>query len=262
MTSARKSLTAPELGNYLTGEKVTDADICGQNQLFYGIVRFPSLPRCHAYVKLLPPRQMFAEILSATIGRQLGLPIPYTAPVIARGSDMGLSTGVVIGLASVDGGAMPISRIVRVDEVSTLLNKWSHLRAAVIFDELIANGDRHLKNILLGSEGDIWLIDHEEAFGDPLGQPSRKIFNHLLARAIDDLNVFQRRRASQLINEKILAVAEIDFDLGALSSLPSACRVTDSHVASVVEFLKARVHHMPALLSSGLGQAQKHLDLK
>ncbi|WP_028627687.1 HipA family kinase [Metapseudomonas resinovorans] len=261
MKARKSALTEPALGIYVNGEQVEGRDLRGKNPLFYGLVRFPGGHQHHAYVKLLPPKQMYAEVLSAALGQHLGLPVPYTSVVIARGADVGLNVAQVVCLASVDTGARPISRIVRPDDVNGLLNKWAHAKTAIVFDELIANADRNLRNLLLGSDGKLWLIDHEEALGEPLSSPHRTICNHLLEKLLTDVHEFERRRSAQLINEKALALNDCDFSEQAMRSLPGPCRVPASFVTEVVEFLQARVHHMPLLIGNSLDLKQHALDL-
>lgn len=261
MSQEKNPLADPEVGMYLGGDPVEDRDVRGKNPLFYGIVKFSGGRKYHAYVKLLPPKQMYAEMLSAALGRHFGLPIPYTSVVAARGADVGVVADIVPCLASVDTGARPISRMVRLDEVNDLLNKWAHRRTAIVFDELIANSDRNLRNLLLGGDGKLWLIDHEEAMGDPLSVPHRTICNHLLERLLADVQKFERRRSGQLLAEQAQAFEACDFNAHALKSLPGNCRVDANHVREVVEFLQARIHHMPRLIGKSIDPNQPHLDL-
>jgi hypothetical protein len=261
MSQEKNPLADPEVGIYLGGDPVEDREVRGKNPLFYGIVKFSGGRKYHAYVKLLPPKQMYAEMLSAALGRHFGLPIPYTSVVAARGTDIGVAADLVPCLASVDTGARPISRMVRLDEVSDLLSKWAHRRTAIVFDELIANADRNLRNLLLGGDGKLWLIDHEEAIGDPLSVPHRTICNHLLERLLADVLKFERRRSGQLLTEQAQAFGECDFRAQALKSLPGSCRVDARHVDEVVEFLQARIHHMPRLIGKSIDPNQPHLDL-
>lgn len=261
MSQGKNALVDPEVGMYLSGEPVEHKELRGKNPLFYGIVKFSGGRRFHAYVKLLPPKQMYAEILSAALAQYLGLPVPYTSIVVARGSDVGINATMVPCLASVDTGARPVARMVRMDEVSGLLNKWAHRRTAIVFDELIANADRNLRNLLLGHDGKLWLIDHEEALGDPLSDPHRTICNHLLQRLLQDVQTFERRRSGQLLAEQARALGECDFRQHALKSLPGNCRVDAAHVDQVVEFLQARIHHMPRLIGNSVDPNQPHLDL-
>ena len=246
---------------YLGGDAVEDRDVRGKNPLFYGIVKFSGGRKYHAYVKLLPPKQMYAEMFSAALGRHFGLPVPYTSVVAARGADVGMAAPIAPCLASVDTGAHPISRMVRLDEVNDLLNKWSHRRTAIVFDELIANSDRNMRNMLLGGDGKLWLIDHEEALGDPLSVPHRTICNHLLERLLTDVQKFERRRSGQLLAEQAEAIGDCDFRAHALKSLPGNCQVDQKHVNEVVEFLQARIHHMPGLIAKSVDPNQSHLDL-
>lgn len=261
MKSGKNALVEPSLGLLLSADPVADKDLLGKNNLFYGLARFQGGQQQHAYIKVLPPKRMYAEVLCSTIGRALGLPMAYTALLVARGSMVGINADRVICLASVDTAAMPISRIVRQDEIADKLNKWAHIRTAIVFDELVANADRHLRNVLLGADGKLWLIDHEEAIDEPLSAPHRAICNHLLIKMIEDLGDFERRRSGQMLGEKVLPVAEYNFALHAENSLPGPCQVSAQHVREVVEFLQARVHHIPNLLDTGLALKQRKLDL-
>lgn len=260
MPATESALPEIRLGTYLFGDAVDDPSVRGQHPLFYGTVRLQGEIRDRqGYLKLLPPRQLFAESMSAALGRHMGLPVPETAIVVARGDRLGVPGRVCIGVASIDVGAVPISRIVNAESVNDLLNQWAHLKAAIVFDELIANGDRHLRNLLLGADGKIWMIDHEEALGDPLTAPARAVRNQLLHQVIDDLSEFQRHKAGKLLREKLTSLGAVDFKAQALASQPSACQVSDAHMNQVVEFLTTRVHHMGNLLDNGLGLRQRHL---
>ncbi|MCE7762918.1 hypothetical protein GQL56_09720 [Pseudomonas putida] len=253
--------TEPALGIYVNGDAIVDKDLKGQHPLFYGLVRFHGGHQYHAYVKLLPPKQMYAEVLSALVGQHLGLPIPYTSVVVARGSQVGVNTPKVLCLASVATAAKPITRIVRPSEVSHVLNSWANKRISVIFDELIANADRNLRNVLLGADGKLWLIDHEEALGESLKAPHRTICNHLLDRLIEDLGDFERRRSAEMLNVEAVPLNQVDFQTHAANALPSACQVSAEHVRDVVAFLEERVHHIPNLISSGMSLRQSSLGL-
>lgn len=250
-----------ELGLFLTGKRVEDPAVCGQHPLFYGIVQVKGQVRYNAYVKMIPARLVYAEVLASLLGRALGLPIPLTIPVYAKGQTVGIAAAHVLCVASLDCGAAPIGRIARLDDINDLLGKWTHIRTAIVFDELIANGDRNLRNILMGSDGKIWLIDHEEALRDPLTTAHKQIQNFLLKRLSEDLSKFELRRTGQRLNEASIPIGDIDIPAEALNGMPGSCQVTGAHVDAVVQFLTDRIHHMPKLLESGLGLSQAHLDL-
>ncbi|MBS6039961.1 MULTISPECIES: HipA family kinase [Pseudomonas] len=250
-----------DLGLFLTGKRVSDPSVCGQHPLFYGTVQVKGRERFNAYVKMLPAKLIYAEVLSSLLGQSLGLPIPVTIPVYARGQTVGTASDYELCVASLDCGAAPISRIARLDDVNDLLNKWAHVRMAIVFDELIANGDRNLRNILMGADGKIWLIDHEEALRHPIVRAHEKVQNYLLARLSEDLGNFELRRTEQRLKEEALCLSEIDYHAHGSGSLPGPCKVTEAHVTEVMQFLQDRLSHMPALLESGLGLRQVHIDL-
>lgn len=251
------------LGVFLQGEAITDEDFKGQHPLFYGTVHgLPGFKRePHAFVKVLPAEQLFAETLSASIGRHFGLPIPLTALVLARGEAIGRGSGKCIALASIDGGARPIGRLTSADEAMNRLNAWASRHAAAAFDELIANQDRNLRNLLLGSDGEIWLIDHEEALASHAIQASHSIRNHLLQRLSAELSEFERHQATRKLKEHAGPFYKADFKLHARQSQPAYCQVSSCHVSRVVEFLEARIHHMSSLLDKGVGLRQKSMAI-
>lgn len=250
-----------DLGLFLTGKRVSDPAVCGQHPLFYGTVQIKGRERLNAYVKMLPARLIYAEVLSSLLGQSLGLPVPVTIPVWAKGQTVGTASEFELCVASLDCGATPISRIARLDDVNDLLNKWSHARMAIVFDELIANGDRNLRNILMGADGKIWLIDHEEALRHPLVRAHEKIQNYLLARLSEDLSNFEIRRTHQRLKDEAFALGGIGIGAHAEAALPGSCKVSATHVEAIIQFLEDRISHVPKLLESGLGLRQAHLDL-
>lgn len=256
-----RELNHVEIGLFLTGKKVEDKSITGQHPLYYGTVRLQGARQYHAYVKAIPGKLIYAEVLSALLGRSLGLPIPQTIPVYARGSTLGITAEQVLCVASLDCGAMPIGRVIRLDEVNNLLHRWSHAHTAIIFDELIANSDRNLRNVLLGADGKLWLIDHEEAMKDPISGAHREIQNHLLKRMIEDVSKFELRRAGQRLNECATKLSEVDFKEHANLGEPATCQVSEGHVSRVIDFLEDRLAHLPRLIEAGLGMRQIHIDL-
>jgi hypothetical protein len=247
------------LALYLQGEAVVDPDVKGQHPLFYGTISGLKGYRrdLHAYIKVLPAERLFAETMSASIGRYFGLPIPLTALAVARGKDVGRGHGKCIVLASVDTNAVPMSRVINFDKVSHLLNKWSHLHAAIVFDELLANTDRNLRNLLIGGDGAIWLIDHEEALSAPSLQASENIRNHLLGMVIGEVSEFERHQASKKLKDRSAPAYTANFRKHAAASQPHYCQVDQAHVDKVVDFLESRVKHMSALMDGALGFKQK-----
>lgn len=249
------------LALFLQGEQVDDPDVKGQHPLFYGTISgLAGYKRdLHAYIKVLPAERLFAETMSASIGRYFGLPIPLTALAVARGKDVGRGSGKCIVLASVDTNAVPISRVISFDKVSHLLNKWSHLHAAIVFDELLANTDRNLRNLLIGGDGTLWLIDHEEALAPPSVAASENIRNHLLGMVLGEVSEFERHMASKKLKDGSRPVYSADFRRHAAASQPQYCQVEPGHVNRVVEFLESRVHHMSKLMDGALGFKQNNL---
>ncbi|QJF51983.1 hypothetical protein [Roseobacter ponti] len=141
-----------------------------------------------AIVKDLQPRELFNELFSFLVLRELGLPVPKAylglipiaegqlkkSPVMPNGQRLAfLTTEVPSPSLKIAAGLQgkPSKHLIDVclDRVVPLLATWPQLGELYAFDGWIANVDRNLGNILFGrrsSNGspDIWLIDHGKAF--------------------------------------------------------------------------------------------------
>jgi hypothetical protein len=95
-------------------------------------------------------------------------------------------------------------------------------RVMRVFDNLIYNDDRHTGNVLMGADGNLWMIDHTRAFQrhDELRDPNlvtrieRTIWQRLqdlpdetLAGAVEDL--LQRRDVDAFVERRRRLVAHI-----------------------------------------------------
>lgn len=99
-----------ELGNVVPGATLLAPDEKGVNETFVGHIDANS-GRHKAYIKVLPARQLVNELVAATIGRAVNLPIPQGYLLRARPSDLpqsqllqqwGMEEALVFGSRSLD----------------------------------------------------------------------------------------------------------------------------------------------------------------
>lgn len=156
-----------------------------------GFVQFQN-SRETCIVKLLPIREICVELLCASLGRIVGLPIPE--PAMAVGMDGSWWA------ASVDVGYPNLNHYVRMQDpvVNSHLKNWAELTKAGCFDELIANGDRNRGNILYDGLGGFFLIDHGLALGECHAPDSTVGDNSFLAVAkiglVDEFSLQRLRK--------------------------------------------------------------------
>lgn len=125
-----------------------------------------------AIVKDISERELIVECLCSVLGRWLGLPIPR--PMLVKDTELGLLFGCE-ELPHPDLKHAELSTYL----MTVLLSSWSQLPLATVFDEWIANPDRHGGNLLTNGAGDFWLIDHGLSLCEGL-LPEQKMKNYLL----------------------------------------------------------------------------------
>lgn len=129
-----------------------------------------------AITKQIPEREILVECLRALLGRAMGLPIPR--PMLLHDEALGLLFGSE-ELPHPDLKRAQLSLLL----VETLLSRWDYLPSAIVFDEWIANPDRHGGNLLADGVGGFWLIDHGLALAENL-LADQKLNNYLLDFAV------------------------------------------------------------------------------
>ena len=147
------------------------------NRVFVGTVVLPDgKHRSRAFVKLFPPgvryQCVYNEVVARNLARQCDLPSPMTFACacprrlldgeMAAQSSNEPPSDFVLGVASISAQPRPVKQ--RLDDFSAAwedLSCWPRITDLAVFDELIANDDRHLSNLLrLGSRNYV-LIDNE-----------------------------------------------------------------------------------------------------
>ena len=153
------------------------------NDIYSGFVVLPGgRERAPAWVKIFPPdvrlQAVYNEVIAHHIAVQCELPSPMTFPCACSVSQLRKGTRsfmvpddrypFVLGVASFDGtGKDVMQRIVPTEAVEADIMNWQYVARAAVFDELMANDDRHLGNLVRRGPHDYVLIDNERMlFGE------------------------------------------------------------------------------------------------
>ena len=221
----------------------------------------------NAFVKDLNINELCIELLSASVGKLLGLPIPNSYLVLSKQSlpsSVGpqLSTGERLLFGSEDAQTPSLTKWINSTpsdfrKVLRRVANWKGVDSLFSFDTWIANVDRNIGNLLFGANG-IWLIDHGQAFGGPLialsdlrpEKPYPQKLTIDLGKVMTDSqkdSVATKCKAfpndSALVDSKLLLANNLIESIWGKSEFDMA-----------VNFLEARRTHVPKLGSALVGQ--------
>lgn len=229
------------------------------------------------YVKLmLDPRKIIAELATAQVGRALGLRVPRPFIVLLDTADLRpdfgsayAGRGMMICFASQQAGkrSYSLERALRKPRphLAAAIDKQFDLAGTIALDELVANDDRNLGNIIYSpGKQEFWLIDHGRALTGTywalwgLDDPGVKVGNVLADQSVQEWDEAQRRkvldRAHELVNKcAALCLDELDRD-GYFARIDPT---TDKQ--EIITFLQLRIHHTVPLLCNRLQMG--HLSL-
>ncbi len=223
--------------------------------------------RVRAYIKILQHRrQLVSELISAALGRAAGLQIPEGFLLNALGEDLPESKflaksgeGVLIfGSAAIEQPNLRRRFIKQESDILVeLMSKWKGWVKAAVFDEWIANPDRHGGNLLLENFERVWLIDHSHALTGPFWEeaeliPGAKVDNQLADVGFKSLTLPERIAVSNETNELVKIFKTIDTDT-VMQSCYLDLLLTSSEYNAVKNFLSERVALLPKLICNRLG---------
>lgn len=226
------------------------------------------------YVKLTAdPRKVIAELAASQVGRALGLmiPRPYmavanTAEIPAEFQSAFANTGTMVCFASRQAGHLSYS-LERAfqrqpDDTHVAIAKHFDIDSAIAFDELIANTDRNLGNIIYSPDSkQVWLIDHGRALTGEywatwgLDDPGVYLRNELADARSHAWDEGRRRKALARAQALVTSCAELCMDdLDKEGHYAKIDSTTDRR--QIAAFLKERIQHMVPLLCQRLQIAQ------
>ncbi len=210
-------------------------------------------------VKLVDARGLITEAICATVGRALNLPIPK--PYLIWLDPGQLSPGFPVqGCIAFGSREEPYPAIWSYtrdrDLVLSLLRQWPHVHQAAAFDTWIANADRTGKNMLIGSETSLWLIDHDDAMPSYL-PPNGGCDNQLIAELRRDQSEWNLVVLNKKLGRAIEPFAGVDLAAMAVE-LENAGTGEEaaSVVGPLVRFLNARLQHLLPLIDEQVGAKQ------
>jgi hypothetical protein len=217
-----------------------------------------------AVIKDLESKQLANELLSFTLARAAGLPIPDAYLAVVRGTDLPLKKApflsdgnrIVFKAPNVTFrllGTMPAAICTRLKE----LIEWDDLGRLYAFDSWIANVDRHPGNLLLSGDGKVWLIDHGHSFSGPSWQigdllPSVAFRNRLAEWLTRCLTTSQRSARCSEAAKFAQGISAID----AVASSSAACAdqfLATDELLAVNQFLVGRTANVARERSAALG---------
>lgn len=174
-SAAGNALPTPQigLGHFLPGGVLLPAGVKGVSETYRGLIEVDEA-RIVAYVKLLHPWEVFNEALGSVLCQLVGLPTPRPYLVLVEREDYPQSSLLTVSNAprtlAFASQAMPMQTLGRHVALRTpnalreLVSPWREWPDVLVFDQWIANPDRHSGNLLVGGPGEIYLIDHGLSF--------------------------------------------------------------------------------------------------
>ena len=153
------NLPVISMGNVVPGAKLLGEDETGVNETFIGLAQMPDVT-CRVYIKVLSDKQLVNELVACVLGRALDFPVLEGFLLRVRAKDLPESKILaslperdyyVFGSKALE--APTLMRHVNLDIRAAIgflqQHRFEHWDDVIIFDDWIANGDRHGGNLLV-----------------------------------------------------------------------------------------------------------------
>lgn len=216
-----------------------------------------------AYVKIIPPREIYVECVCAVIGRFLGLPIPK--PLIVKVDYEALNNVPVgeykLAFGSEDSVYPSLKRRGINEELFKKLGDFKKTLDIGVFDEWIANPDRHGGNILFDGSDDFMFIDHGLSISSEIAadRPAHK--NIIIDSFYSVKSEFEKYKINREVQSTITPqYFEIPLSLLSEKTYGSSY-LKSEEVVSVVRFLQERSGKLNVLFEKRLRLKQKRLAI-
>lgn len=250
----------------LPGASLLTGDESGVNETYRGIIE-TAVHNQLAYVKLLPTKQLINEAVAANLGKAIGLPIPDSYLVsVSRADyphskmlqDNNLDSAIAFGAASIGFPDLK-RRLIQMGDaaIQMLKTTWTGWQHAMAYDEWIANSDRHAGNLLIGTAGEVWLIDHSHAFTGPNWGthhlvPNAALRNQIAENFLPGLPLPEKVATLDHIKAIVAAYEGIDAEL-AIKECQLAPYMPEEEIHALQHFIKSRVGNLVEIISHRLG---------
>ncbi len=216
-----------------------------------------------AFIKMLPEKQLWSEVAAALIATALALPAPRPMLVKVERTELPDSQSWQdkemsrIAFASEDAMHPSFKHFLRLNDAAKLrLLSWKHFNQTGVFDEWIANRDRHNGNLLYDGHDNFLLIDHSHAFfganWNPHDlDPNATTPNKLVALSQPKSDGDKAAWRSSAINEA-RRYEKIDLNNLPTSGVTSNY-ASDQYVDALVVFLSDRIKNVVKLICTRVG---------
>lgn len=244
-------------------------------EVFRATVRRADGTKAKAHLKVLEQQPLAVELLVNALARSLDLPVPDCFLVRVKKPQISAFARsmcframeieedfAVFGSATIEHPTLDhfLDRDVAGRRLLDFIREMADLELAAIFDEWIANDDRHERNILIANANTWWLIDHNLAFNQGIWHagalaPERRYGNYLgdllLAPPVEVRSLRVWRDGAQQMSQK-----------GQLCNAPSSVQeancygfLSPSQAQMLGDFLEERIEHLPELIRQRLAHA-------
>lgn len=211
------------------------------------------------YVKpRLTQQQLVAELLVAQVAMAMKLPVPQPYIVSVPPHCVGRPRGpnmLAFGCEQVGprGLAQPVRSLAL---MLRMLQTAKAAEGAATLDEWVANDVRGPGDIVFDPEGQVWLIDHEGAFGNGT-KLDQAVTNWLADRLRDDLEVDQRDKLLAALRAQATKARRLQL-IGSPDDLNLLNSGKITYIATL-KFLEDRLNHLDRLLSERVLPDQRYL---
>ena len=233
----------------------------GVNELYFGFVDAED-GRHQCYIKVLPEKQLVNELAAWVLGRAMKFPVLDGFLLRARDDDIPQSKLLPNLLHDSSGEALVFgSKAVGYPQLGRTLNdnpdwatyflepnvfpRWQEL---IVYDDWIANGDRHGGNLLLTPENKLFWIDHSHAFAganwDCTKWDAKKLYGNQVAKGL--MSSLEKSDKTDLVKK----AAELAMFIGKLplQNLQAASQIirflTTSERDELALFVTERAQHL------------------
>ena len=256
------------IGHFLPGGMLLPEGVRGVTDTYLGMIEVGS-NRIKAYVKIIEPWYVFNEALGSLLCQLSDLRTPKPYLVLVERADYPdarlfaeIGTSQTLAFAS---EAMPYGSLTRHISLKTVralrevVSQWSNWPQVLVFDQWIANPDRHAGNLLVGGPDEIFLIDHGFSFlrrnwPPELANSARelitaRLWTDILAKIV---TTPQRIEATSRLYAAAMQFAAVDVANLLRSSIVSGL-LPPENIAPLLTFLTYRVAAAATVLCGVMG---------
>lgn len=199
------------------------------------------------FFKIVSKRELLVESVCSLMARHLNLPTPEPYLVIMREGVCPIEGNPSIpAFGTVDAKAPSFRQYVtgsklKDSEIKQRLMKWRDFASTAAFDEFIANGDRHIGNLLYDGKN-FSFIDHGLSMRE-YQRPDIRLSTNQLFNVVADKDEVTRIRYRKAALKETPSYGTIPFNLLSAKTLATEY-IDDASIEQVVSFLLKRIDYV------------------